>query len=60
MASEAPSSGLASYNRQRDLEDHIADVQQPRVGGLPNKGFIDNYPDKARQLFTDDELRRYG
>lgn len=55
-----PSSGEASYNRQRDLEDNAHYMAQPYVGGLPNPSFIRNYPDKARNMFTPDELRRFG
>jgi hypothetical protein len=54
------SSGEASYNRQRDLEDHLADIAQPYVGGKPNPDFIRIYPDKARAMFSADELRKYG
>ena len=60
VADQAPSSGLASYNRQRDLEDHLADIAQPYVGGKPSTDFIKLYPDKAKELFTPDEMRKYG
>lgn len=59
-AGEMPSSGEASYNRQRDLEDNAHYMAQPYVGGLPNASFIRNYPDKAQQMFTQEELRRFG
>lgn len=60
MHDQRVSSGAAEYNRARDLEDHEADVQQPYVGGKPNPAFIRLYPDKAKELFTPDELRWYG
>jgi hypothetical protein len=57
---QTPSSGHASYNRQRDLEDHLADVAQPFVGGKPNPDFIKLYPEQAARHFTPDEMRKYG
>lgn len=59
-AGEMPSSGEASYNRQRDLEDTAHYMAQPYVGGLPNSSFIRNYPDKAVKMFSADEMRKYG
>lgn len=52
----APSSGEASFDRQRDLEDHLADVIQPYEDGKPSADFIHLYPDKAAKLFTSDEI----
>lgn len=60
-ATYMPSSGQASYNRQRDLEDHEADIQQPwGADGKPNSAFIRLYPEKARTHFSDEEMRKYG
>lgn len=53
-------SSQASFNRNRDMEDHAADVAQPRVGGKPNTDFIRNYPEQAKSIFTEEELRLYG
>ena len=50
------SSGQASFNRQRDLEDHAQDMVQPFVGGRANSDFIRLYPDSAKNLFTKDEI----
>ena len=52
-----PSSGHASFNRQQDLIDHQADVQQPYVGGQPNEMFIQAFPKKSREIFTDEQIR---
>lgn len=60
QAAQRPSSGLASYNRQRDVEDNQAALAQPYVGGKPNPEFIQIYPEKAAEMFTADEMRRYG
>jgi hypothetical protein len=56
MKSEGESSGLASYNRARDLENHEADVIQPFSGGKPSPEFIHLYPERARQLFSAEEI----
>lgn len=52
-----PSTGYADFNRQQDLIDHVADVQQPYVGGKPNEMFIKAFPKKSRELFGDEEIR---
>ena len=55
----AVSSGHARWQRSIDLEDHEADIQQPyNADGTPNGRFARMYPDKARMLFTEDELRK--
>jgi len=54
------SSAHAQYERERDVEDHAADVAQPRVAGKPNPDFIRNYPERAKDMFTEEELRLYG
>lgn len=56
VSGQGESSGAASYNRQRDLEDHNADMVQPYAGGLPNPEFVKLYPERARQLFSETEL----
>lgn len=61
LVGKLPSSASAQYDRERDIEDHLGDVQQPYdADGKPNRGFIELYPDKAKQMFTEDELRQYG
>lgn len=55
---QAPTSGQASYNRQRDLEDNTAMLIQPFVNGKPNEDFRRIYPDKAGSYFTDEQLRK--
>jgi hypothetical protein len=60
LQDNSPSSGHASFNRQQDLIDHQADVQQPYVGGRPNEQFIQAYPKKAREIFSNDEIRNSG
>ena len=53
-----PSSGQASYNRQRDLEDNAAMLVQPYKNGKPNEDFRRTYPDKAERYFSDEQLRK--
>lgn len=57
---QSPSSGAADWARGRDAEDHEWDIQQPYSNGQINPGFIKAYPDKARSMFTPEELRKYG
>lgn len=57
LQANSPSSGHASFNRQQDLIDHEADVQQPYVGGKANEKFIQAYPKKSREIFSAEEIR---
>lgn len=50
------SSAEASYDRQRDLEDHNGDMVQPHAGGAPNVEFMKLYPERAKQLFTPEQI----
>lgn len=52
------SAGLASYNRARDLEEHEADIRQPYSGGKPDSQFIHLYPERARELWSAEEIDR--
>ena len=55
------SSGHARWSRSIDAEDNEWAIQQPwGADGLPNPKFIRLYPDKARNHFTEDEIRRYS
>lgn len=51
-----PDSSAAQYHRQRDLEDHKADVLQPHAGGKPNLEFAREYPDMWENHYTEDEI----
>lgn len=54
-------SGGARWNRDIDVTDHEVDIAQPwGSDGKPNKTFINAYPDKARNHFTEEEMRKYG
>ena len=52
------SSGEANYNRGRDFEDHLADGRQPYTDGKPDADFIKLYPETARKLFSDDDMKQ--
>lgn len=53
--------GFAQYSRDRDREDNFADLLQPWHGdGTPNKKFIAHYPERAKDLFTEEEIKTYG
>jgi hypothetical protein len=59
MSGEVISSGQAEYNRNRDVEEHEADMIQPWNGdGKPSQEFIHLYPEKAKQMFSDEELNQ--
>lgn len=53
---ESPSSGEAEYNRGRDAEDNEAAMIQPYSGGKVSPEFIQLYPERARQMFSADEI----
>lgn len=51
----------AQYNRDRDREDNLRDLIQPYdYKGNPNKEFIRNYPEQAKDYFTQEQLENYG
>jgi hypothetical protein len=53
------SSGHARWMRSVDAEDHEADIQQPyNSDGTINTRFAKLYPEQARALFSEDELRK--
>lgn len=55
---QAVSSGQASYNRARDLEEHEAEIMQPYEGGLPSPRFIHLYPERSRELWSEDQINQ--
>lgn len=55
-AGHTVSSGQAVYNRNRDVEEHEADIRQPYTDGKPDAGFIHLYPEQAKRMFTPEEL----
>ena len=58
MQEERVSSGHAQYGRDRDFEDRQADIVQPYTkDGKPSSDFARLYPDKARELFSDKDMR---
>lgn len=53
--------GSAQYHRDKDREDHLADMIQPwDAKGNPSKEFIQHYPDEAKEMFTQGELEAHG
>lgn len=57
---QMPSSGHAEWSRRIDAEDHEGDIAQPWKNGKPNPLFVRLYPDKARHLFSEEEMRQHG
>ncbi len=61
IRAHSPSTGHAEYNRQRDFEDHQSDVVQPYdKDGHPHPDFIHLYPDKAREMWGEDTVRKFS
>lgn len=58
VRSQMPSSGGASYDRGRDLEDHLGDVQQPTHNGKINPEWTKLWPDRARQMFKVEDIEK--
>lgn len=51
----------AAYNRDKDRSDNQRDLLQPWTPkGQPNKEFIANFPDEAHDIFSAEELEKYG
>lgn len=57
QAGQAVSSGAARWARDIDAEDHEIDMQQPYSNGKPNPKFIAAYPEQAKNLFSETEMR---
>lgn len=61
LANRTQSSGFAQWSRERDREDNSRDLIQPwDRNGVPNRDFIREYPDEAKQMFTEEELKNHG
>lgn len=58
MEYEKLSSGEAEYNRGRDAEEHEADYRQPYTDGEIDPEFVRLYPERAKQMWTAEEIDR--
>lgn len=47
----------AAYHRDADRDDNYVDIIQPYIGNKPNPEFISAYPERAKDYFSDDELK---
>jgi hypothetical protein len=56
MVMESPSSASADYDRSRDAEDNEQDLIQPYSGGKISVEFIHLYPERARQMWSAEEI----
>lgn len=55
------SSSHADYNRRFDAQTHQWEIAQPYTkDGTPSRDFIALYPDRARKIFSAEEVRKYG
>lgn len=58
-AGQSISSGHARWSRSIDLEDMEYAIQQPRnADGTPNRRFVQLYPEQARAVLTEQEMRK--
>lgn len=48
--------GAAKYNRSRQREDYRADIVQPNMP----RDYAKVYPEQAREIYTEEQMRRYG
>jgi hypothetical protein len=48
----------AQYHRDAEREDNYIDLIQPFIGSRPNPEFAKAYPDRAKDYFTEDELKQ--
>lgn len=53
-----PDSSAAEYHRQRQREDHRADILQPHQGGRPNLEFAKQYPEQWENHYTAAEIKQ--
>ena len=55
------SAGAAASSRTADRANHLKDVIQPwDRHGKPNREFIRNYREEAENMFTREELEKFG
>lgn len=47
------------YNRDRQREDYRKDILQRWDGDKPDKDFVRAYPEKSRELWDNETLRKY-
>jgi hypothetical protein len=60
-ASRQASPGHAAFSREADRRAHQADMLQPwDSNGVPSTEFIRQYPANAKDMFSQEELERYG
>lgn len=60
LVNRVPSASGAQWHRDRDREDNLRDLIQPWSNGKPNTEFIRNYPEQAKDYFTQEQLETYG
>jgi hypothetical protein len=48
------------FNRDRMKENHRKDLLQRWNGDKPNPDYLRAYPEKSREYFTEDEIRKYS
>lgn len=46
------------YERDRQREANAKDILQPWESGKPSEKFVRNYPDQAREYFSDEDIKK--
>lgn len=60
MHTNQPTAAYArKYNRDRDREDHRKSLLQRWEGDHLDSDFARAYPERAKELFGEDEVRKY-
>lgn len=54
---QKPTNTAREFDRNRQRKDFAKDIVQGMVNGKPNADFLKAYPDKAKERFTEQEIR---
>lgn len=54
------SAQAAEFQRLSDRQEFAKDIIQPYDGDKPNGEFIKAYPNKAKEMFSEQQLREFG
>lgn len=57
MPAQKPTNTAREFDRNRQRKDFAKDIVQGMVNGKPNADFLKAYPDKAKERFTEQEIR---
>lgn len=58
MVRRRPVKEAMEYDRNRQRKQFRKDIIQAMINGKPNADFLKAYPDKAKERFTPEEIRK--